>query len=47
MSGLLKIEEGGEEEIWGREDTCLGIRLSVMIQARDQIESDQNETRPS
>jgi len=35
MSGLLKIKEGGEEEIWGGEieDTCPGIRLLVMIQA--------------
>jgi len=44
MSGLLKIEEGGEEEIWGREDTCLGIRLSVMIQA-EGIKKGSNRIR--
>lgn len=37
MSGLLKMKEGGEEEIGGGggeiEDTCPGIRLLVMIQA--------------
>lgn len=50
MSGLLKIKEGGEEEIWGgRDRRYMSWHSSVSYDSsrriKDQIESDQNETK--